>query len=151
MLESLQPGQITTEIKGMVGVACRCVAILEPWNQAKFVHSSQSYAISPLSPMYDGFRSQHPTSEKIIKRVQEDFDRFFDVLVKSKEIARNGCKAMKDIAYTCSQLSRPTQPTGELMIFVNQVSLPVGQADRQSKLIRTEFREARIRVIEVSP
>lgn len=135
----------------MVGVACRCVAILEPWNQAKFVHSSQSYAFYPLSPTYDDFRSKHPASEKIIKKVQEDFDRFFDVLVKSKDIARNGCKAMKDIAYTCSQLSSPTQPTEQLKIFVEQVSLPVGQADQQSKLIRIEFREARIRVMEVSP
>jgi hypothetical protein len=103
-----------------------------------------------LSLTYDCFRSKHPTSEKIIKRVQEDFAKFFDILGKSKEIARNGCKAMKDIAYFCSQLSSPTQPHEQLRVFLDQVSQPVDQADRQSKLIRIEFREARIRVIEVS-
>ena len=104
-----------------------------------------------LSLTYDDFRSKHPTSEKIIKRVQEDFNRFFDTLIKSKDVARNGCKAMTNIAYICSQLSSPTKPREQLKIFVDQVSVPVGEAEKQSKLIRVEFRQARIRVIEVSP
>lgn len=85
--------------KGMVDMECRCVAILEPWNQARFVHPMSSF---PRSLHDDYFRSKHPASEKIIKKVHEDFARFFDVLEKSKDIARNGRKAMEDIAYTCS-------------------------------------------------
>lgn len=105
-----------------------------------------------LRSLHDDYvRSKHPASEKIIKKVQEDFARFFDVLEKSKDIARNGCKAMEDIAYTCSQLSNPTQSAEQLEIFVNEVSVPVDQADQQSQSIRADFREARTRVIEASP
>ncbi|KIM40005.1 hypothetical protein M413DRAFT_189915 [Hebeloma cylindrosporum] len=129
ILEGLQPGQVATEIKGMVELACRCIAILEPWNQA---------------------RSKQPAAEKIIKRVQEDFNKFFNLLHRSKEVARSGCKGMQDLSSACFQLSRPTKETSQLKVLVEEISLPLRRADEQRKLIHTKFREARIRVIEIS-
>jgi len=125
----LEPGRAAAEIKDMSVVVCHCVAIFEPWNYAE---------------------STHPTSKRIIEQVQKDFTNFFDVLVRSKDIARNGVKTMNDIAYTCSQLSRPTQPKEELEIFWGELLRPVDKADQDSKLIRSDFREARIRVIGLS-